>query len=81
MTPHELTERLKAMQARTGSFGPAMETAAQKVVYQGIPSTVGVSMVRTEGGVNIVLTGAGASAHARRVRPLLREAARGVVRP
>jgi hypothetical protein len=80
MTPHELTARLRALQARTESFGPAMETAAQKVVYSGIPPTVGVSMVRTHGGVSIVLEGRGASAHAKRIRPLLRDAARGAVR-
>ena len=80
MTPHELTEHLRGIQARTQQFGPRMETAAQRSVYQGIPRTVGVSMVRSEGGVRIVLSGKGAVAHARRVKPLMRAAAREALR-
>ena len=55
MTPHELTAKLRALQARTQRYGPAMETEAQKIVYDNIPRTVGVSMVRTPTGVRILL--------------------------
>jgi hypothetical protein len=79
MTPAELSERLRALQARTAALPAEFERVAQATVLQGIPRTTSVEVSRAPDGVRVTLSGRGASWHASRLAPKLRAAGRVTV--
>ncbi len=80
MKPGEaLTERLRALQLRAQTLPEDLERVARAQVTQGVPSTVSVSVNRTATGVHVGLSGKGARAHLRRIRPRITADARAAI--